>query len=175
MRLLRPRPPTSRRAGQFLMPDHPFRTTVDNWCGASAFCRRAGTHSASRRRIGSQPLAGRFEHSYGTLSRDAGKVLEEVVERRRSFEMVEQILHRDAYTREAQCGVGPTAATAIIASIGSGHEFHCGRQLSAWLDLVSGQYRSGGKTRLGRITKAGDAYPRSLLVLTCPGRPASSR
>jgi transposase len=38
-------------------------------------------------------------------------------------------------------------------------------QFAAWLGLVPGQYSSGGKTRLGRITKAGDAYLRSLLVL----------
>ena len=44
-------------------------------------------------------------------------------------------------------------------------EFDSGRQLAAWLGLVPGQYSSGGKARLGRITKAGDAYLRSLLVL----------
>ena len=62
-------------------------------------------------------------------------------------------------------GIGPTTATALIATIGNGHEFRNGRQLSAWLGLVPGQYSSGGKARLGRITKAGDAYLRSLLVL----------
>ena len=62
-------------------------------------------------------------------------------------------------------GIGPTTATALIATIGNGHEFRNGRQLSAWLGLVPGQYSSGGKVRLGRITKAGDAYLRSLLVL----------
>lgn len=62
-------------------------------------------------------------------------------------------------------GVGETTATALIAMIGNGHEFSGGRQLSAWLGLVPGQYSSGGKTRLGRITKAGDAYLRSLLVM----------
>jgi transposase len=62
-------------------------------------------------------------------------------------------------------GVGPTTATALVAMIGNGHEFSSGRQLSAWLGLVPGQYSSGGKTRLGRITKAGDAYVRSLLVM----------
>ena len=50
-------------------------------------------------------------------------------------------------------------------TIGSGHEFKCGRQLAAWLGLVPGQYSSGGKARLGRITKAGDPYLRSLLVM----------
>jgi transposase len=62
-------------------------------------------------------------------------------------------------------GVGPTTATAILAMIGNGHEFKCGRQFAAWLGLVPGQYSSGGKARLGAITKAGDAYVRSLLVL----------
>lgn len=62
-------------------------------------------------------------------------------------------------------GVGETTATALVASIGNGHEFRNGRQLAAWLGLVPGQYSSGGKTRLGRITKAGDAYLRTLLIL----------
>ena len=62
-------------------------------------------------------------------------------------------------------GVGPTTATALVSTIGHGRDFSNGRQLSAWLGLVPGQYSSGGKQRLGRITKAGDPYLRSLLVL----------
>ncbi len=62
-------------------------------------------------------------------------------------------------------GVGETTATAIVAMVGNGREFDSGRQFAAWLGLVPGQYSSGGKTRLGRITKAGDAYLRSLLVM----------
>lgn len=62
-------------------------------------------------------------------------------------------------------GVGPTTASALVAAIGNGHEFRCGRQLAAWLGLVPGQYSSGGKVRLGYITKAGDAYLRTLLIL----------
>jgi transposase len=62
-------------------------------------------------------------------------------------------------------GIGTTTATAIVAMIGNGHEFKCGRQFAAWLGLTPGQYSSGGKTRLGRITKAGDGYLRSLLIL----------
>lgn len=62
-------------------------------------------------------------------------------------------------------GIGPTTASALVASIGTGHDFKNGRKLAAWLGLVPGQYSSGGKTRLGRITKAGDLYLRSLLVL----------
>ena len=55
--------------------------------------------------------------------------------------------------------------TCMVAMIGNGHEFDSGRQLAAWLGLTPGQYSSGGKTRLGRITKAGDGYLRSLLIL----------
>jgi len=44
-------------------------------------------------------------------------------------------------------------------------DFENGRQLAAWLGLVPGQYSSGGKQRLGRITKAGDRYLRTLLIL----------
>jgi transposase len=70
---------------------------------------------------------------------------------------VQQLMHLS--------GVGPTTATALVAMIGNGHEFKCGRQFAAWLGLVPGQYSSGGKSRLGHITKAGDPYIRSLLVL----------
>jgi transposase len=62
-------------------------------------------------------------------------------------------------------GIGETTATALVAMIGNGHEFSHGRQLAAWLGLVPGQYSSGGKARLGHITKAGDPYLRSLLVM----------
>lgn len=62
-------------------------------------------------------------------------------------------------------GIGPMTATAIVASIGNGHDFRNGRQFSAWLGLTPRQQSSGGKARLGRITKAGDSYLRTLLVL----------
>lgn len=61
-------------------------------------------------------------------------------------------------------GVGEVSATAIVAMVGNGHEFDGGRQFAAWLGLVPGQYSSGGKARLGSITKAGDGYLRGLLV-----------
>lgn len=62
-------------------------------------------------------------------------------------------------------GVGETTATCLLAMIGNGHDFDCGRQFAAWLGLTPGQYSSGGKSRLGRITKAGDAYLRTLLIM----------
>jgi len=62
-------------------------------------------------------------------------------------------------------GIGQISATAVVGAVGNGHDFACGRSFSAWVGLVPGQYSSGGKQRLGRITKAGDAYLRSLLVM----------
>jgi transposase len=47
----------------------------------------------------------------------------------------------------------------------SSQAFTCGRQFCAWLGLTPGQYSSGGKTRLGRITKTGDRYLRTLLIM----------
>jgi transposase len=62
-------------------------------------------------------------------------------------------------------GIGATTASALVSTVGNGHDFTNGRQLAAWLGLVPGQHSSGGKSRLGRITKAGDGYLRTLLVL----------
>jgi len=62
-------------------------------------------------------------------------------------------------------GIGATTASALLATVGHGRDFKNGRQLAAWLGLVPGQYSSGGKTRLGSITKAGDGYLRTLLIL----------
>lgn len=61
-------------------------------------------------------------------------------------------------------GVGVITATALVATIGDASQFHSGRQLAAWLGLVPKQYSSGGKERLGRISKHGDGYLRKLLV-----------
>ena len=65
---------------------------------------------------------------------------------------------------EAIPGVGVITATALVATIGDASQFHAGRQLAAWLGLVPRQHSSGGKERLGRISKRGDGYIRRLLV-----------
>jgi transposase len=61
-------------------------------------------------------------------------------------------------------GIGPTTALAIVATVGNAREFKNGRQFAAWIGLVPGQYSTGGKARLGHISKRGDAYLRHLLV-----------
>jgi transposase len=64
----------------------------------------------------------------------------------------------------ALCGVGPHTASAVVATVGNARDYRNGRQFAAWLGLVPKQYSSGGKTKLGRITKRGDAYLRTLLI-----------
>ena len=61
-------------------------------------------------------------------------------------------------------GIGPITATALAATLGDATVFESGRHLAAWLGLVPRQNSSGGKERLGSITKAGDGYLRRLLV-----------
>ena len=62
-------------------------------------------------------------------------------------------------------GVGPVLASAIVASVPDPRAFKTGRSLAAWIGLVPRQNSSGGKERLGGITKQGDRYLRQLLVV----------
>ena len=61
-------------------------------------------------------------------------------------------------------GVGPVLATALVATVADPKVFHSGRNFSAWVGLVPKQHSSGGKNRLGSISKQGDRYLRSLFV-----------
>jgi transposase len=61
-------------------------------------------------------------------------------------------------------GVGPMLATALVASVADPRAFRSGRNFSAWIGLVPKQHSSGGKDRLGSISKQGDRYLRSLFV-----------
>jgi transposase len=61
-------------------------------------------------------------------------------------------------------GVGPITASAVVAAVGDFRQFRNGAQFGAWIGLVPKQHSSGGKARLGRITKQGDTYLRTLLI-----------
>jgi transposase len=61
-------------------------------------------------------------------------------------------------------GIGPIVATALVAEIGDWKAFSSGRSLAAWIGLVPKQHTTGGKDRLGSITKQGNRYLRWLLV-----------
>src|SRR5262249_54999959 len=61
-------------------------------------------------------------------------------------------------------GVGPALATALVASVANPKAFRSGRNCSAWIGLVPKQHSSGGKDKLGSISKQGDRYLRSLFT-----------
>lgn len=60
-------------------------------------------------------------------------------------------------------GIGPLVASALVACVPDPSIFRCGRNMSAWLGLVPRQYSSGGKERMGSVTKAGNRYLRQML------------
>ena len=62
-------------------------------------------------------------------------------------------------------GVGIISATALAASVTDPQQFRSGREFAAWLGLTPLQNSSGGKERMGRISKMGDKYLRRLLVV----------
>jgi transposase len=62
-------------------------------------------------------------------------------------------------------GIGPVGATALAAAVTDPGQFRSGRQFAAWLGLTPLQNSTGGKERLGRITKMGDKYLRKLLII----------
>ena len=138
---------------------------------------RAGLYTRVSGPHGNVPL-GQF--TIGRIARDRkpyltntviGDLLSEVAhldERIKQYDAHIRSMARDCVLAQRLMqltGVGETTSTALVAMIGNASDFDSGRQLAAWLGLVPGQYSSGGKTRLGRITKAGDSYIRSLLVL----------
>jgi transposase len=86
---------------------------------------------------------------------------------------IERVTHRitRVYRTHPVCqklaavpGIGPMTATALVATVGRPHAFRNGRHLAAWLGLVPRQYSSGGKERLGGISKRGSRYVRTLLI-----------
>ena len=62
-------------------------------------------------------------------------------------------------------GIGVVTATALVSAIGDGKQFQSSREFAAWLGIVPRQNSSGGKDRLGAISKKGNIYLRSLLVV----------
>jgi len=115
-----------------------------------------------------------------TVRRQAAQAAENLPElaRRAIGDLLEQLRSLDerigGYDREIEAqaklcepaqrlmkirGIGPTTALAIVATVGNAREFKNGRQFAAWIGLTPSQYSTGGKPRLGHISKRGDAYP----------------
>jgi transposase len=73
--------------------------------------------------------------------------------------------HETSRRLSAIPGIGPVTASAMAASIADPHQFKSGRHFAAWLGLTPRQNASGLKERKGRISKMGNPYLRTLLVL----------
>jgi transposase len=83
------------------------------------------------------------------------------------FDRMIRAWHRSSETsrRLDHCpGVGSVLATALVATVADPKSFRSGRNFSAWIGLVPKQHSSGGKNRLGSISKQGDRYLRGLFV-----------
>src|SRR5262245_14652441 len=83
------------------------------------------------------------------------------------FDRMIRVWHRSSETsrRLEECpGVGPVLATAVVATVADPKVFRSGRNFSAWIGIVPKQHSSGGKHRLGGISKQGDRYLRGLFV-----------
>jgi transposase len=65
---------------------------------------------------------------------------------------------------EAIAGIGPITASALVATVGDAKSFKNARQVPAWLGMVPRHEGTGGKAKLGRISKRGDVYLRTLLI-----------
>ncbi len=79
---------------------------------------------------------------------------------------IEQVSHGEANCKRLMSvpGIGPIISTAVVAAIGTGEAFERGRDFGAWLGLVPKQYSTGGKSILGRISKRGSRYLRTLFI-----------
>jgi transposase len=107
------------------------------------------------------PAIARFSldvlaHQYANVSAEIGTLEKRIHAWHRSCEESRRL--------EEIPGVGPIVATALVAEIGDWKAFSSGRNLAAWIGLVPKQHSTGGKDRLGGISKQGNRYLRWLLV-----------
>lgn len=121
-------------------------------------------------------LGGQETAELPAPARDALRLMaEQIDDANTKIEALEKAIvvrHRDTAASRMLAtipGIGPLIASAITATVQDASAFRSGRQFAAWLGLVPRQNSTGGKERLGRITKAGDSYLRRLLVIGATG------
>jgi len=107
------------------------------------------------------PAAARFSldvlaRQYAAIAAEIGAIEKRIHAWHRSCE--------DSRRLEEIPGIGPIVATALVAEVGDWKAFSSGRSLAAWIGLVPRQHSTGGKERLGGISKQGNRYLRWLLV-----------
>lgn len=101
------------------------------------------------------------------LVRELGEQLKAVDKQVGEMERQIKLWHREneqSRKLEAIAGIGPITASAFVASVGDAKSFKNARQVPAWLGMVPRQDGTGGKTTLGRISKRGDVYLRTMLI-----------
>ncbi|KAI3488617.1 hypothetical protein L1887_47388 [Cichorium endivia] len=118
-------------------------------------------------------LARTLEESSGlpaAMRELMGELQDELQEKDKRIALLDRLIQQQARQDERVQrlmqieGLGPISATAMVAAVGDARQFKSGRQLAAWLGLVPNQHSSGGKERLGSISKRGDTYLRTLLI-----------
>jgi transposase len=115
----------------------------------------------------SDPSDGRVPDIARACLLALGTQLRRIKEQILEFDRMITAWHRSSETsmRLDDCpGVGPILATAVVATVADPKVFRSGRNFSAWIGLVPKQHSSGGKDRLGSISKQGDRYLRGLFV-----------
>ena len=112
---------------------------------------------------GENALPGMMRELIARLGENLKEMDKEVGELERQI----KLWHRDneqSRKLEEIAGIGPITASAFVASVGDAKSFKNARQVPAWLGMVPRHEGTGGKARLGRISKRGDVYLRTLLI-----------
>lgn len=125
-----------------------------------AVCRRQGAEVLEDAENGlpgvMRALLAQLLEELGQLDAHIAKLDDQIKQQCREDDRIKRLMEI--------AGVGPISASAIVGAIGDARQFTSGRDLSAWLGLVPKQHSSGGKERLGPISKRGDTYLRTLLI-----------
>jgi transposase len=125
---------------------------------------------AATRRLAQEALEDARNGLPGRMRALLGELYDELVEHDARLDRLDRMIQHQVredprVERLMQVeGIGPITATAIVSAVGNARQFSSARQFAAWLGLVPRQHSSGGKARLGSISKRGDTYLRTLLI-----------
>lgn len=125
---------------------------------------------AAARRLAQSALESTENGLPGRMRELLTELHDELVEHDARLDRLDRMIQRQAREDERVErllqieGIGPITATAIVSAVGDARQFSSARQFAAWLGLVPRQHSSGGKERLGSISKRGDTYLRTLLI-----------
>ena len=112
---------------------------------------------------GENALPGMMRELFARLGENLKQMDQQVEELERQI----KLWHREneqSRKLEAIAGIGPITASALVATLGDAKSFKNARQVPAWLGMVPRHEGTGGKAKLGRISKRGDVYVRTLLI-----------